>query len=333
MEVELSNATETNVGSVSPRTPATQKPEKQKTPMRATEVFGFLTERRKTILERQRSQSERIISRTNSENLSTRQHDVPPPVPPKPDAFDSSDTSMLSPAQIHTATVTKLTPIANPLSRSTDTPTLLYSQYTGPTSSARCESALSVHSIAESHSSSAATLPPSKIPRGPRPLPTAPQMLRVRMPLFVAFDTPERSAKPLGGREPPAQTDNSVPRSRIPKHSQTPSNTPVRPRHQRRASSVASNNDGPQRASAPKKTRRPERVQRDKENTPPSAPLRTIFDVRYPNLMNGEPPSPASSSELSPYTKEMMMNLRKQRMRTRDEVHQASLGRSSRRRS
>ncbi|OBZ74216.1 hypothetical protein A0H81_06136 [Grifola frondosa] len=58
---------------------------------------------------------------------------------------------------------------------------------------------------------------------------------------------------------------------------------------------------------------------------PPSTPLRSttplrprsIFDVRHPHLVRDAPSSPASSSELSPITQDIMTDLRKQRSRAR----------------
>ena len=91
------------------------------------------------------------------------------------------------------------------------------------------------------------------------------------------------------------------------------------------SSSGASHDDAENSMRMPNARRHHRKASREvknKENSPPSAglPLRTIFDVRQPNLVNGEPPSPASSSELSPIAKEMMVSLRKQRMRAREEM-------------
>ena len=48
-------------------------------------------------------------------------------------------------------------------------------------------------------------------------------------------------------------------------------------------------------------------------------------------MVKGDPPSPASSSELSPVGREMMTTLRKQRMKTREHTMRSSLKRSARR--
>lgn len=345
MEVELSGATEHDVTSPVVEEP---EPEAPKTPMRASEVFGFLTERRKSVLERQRSQLDRSYSAPA----------VPPkddqtPRRPKTSSPDTSDTSISSSAQIHTATLTKLTPILNPLSRSTDTLNLLYTTQSPlmerPTSpnipqvnTRRQVTGDSLHTVASSTSSQSS----SKIPRGPRPLPSANNTPRAERTLKSS--TKPSHTEPTMELPTPAPTP--APRSRIPKHAapQDPF-TPVRPRHHKKritsqTSSVVSNEDSENSTRIPgrhhRKSSRGE-PKNNKENTPPTAaaaavPLRTIFDMRHPNLVKGEPPSPASSSELSPIAKEMMTNLRKQRMHAREQVRstgRSSTGRSSRRRS
>jgi hypothetical protein len=335
MEVELSGATELDVTS-----PLIEDPRSDvaKTPVRAAEVFGFLTERRKSVLERQKSILDRSFTAPEVPSK-----DEPVATKPTTSSPDTSDTSMSSSAQIHTATLTKLTPVLNPLSRSTDTLNLLYTTQSPlterPTSPSVPLPNARAHLTGDSLSTVASTTSSqgtSKIPRGPRPLPSAntPRASRAHksstkhIPADVTMELPTPAPTP-------------APRSRIPKQPvpQDPF-TPVRPRHHKRrvasqTSSVASNDDGENSTRIPRrqqrKTSRGEPA--DKENSPPSVatPLRTIFDVRHPNFVKGEPPSPASSSELSPVAKEMMMNLRKQRMHTRDQVRSA--GRSSRRRS
>ncbi|KAI0704247.1 hypothetical protein BC835DRAFT_1516909 [Cytidiella melzeri] len=343
LEVELSNATENGFDSILHKEPIFQDSE-PKTPMRAAEVFGFLTERRKSVFECQRSQLDRTLSapsriRNHSDARVAQTSEIPPPVPSKTNSSpDTSDTSIItSSAQIHTATVTKLTPITNPLLRSSDTLNILYSQHaelaepsTVPEPSS---STARVNHTGDSHFSAytTSTFPPSKIPRGPRPQPSPGPQVRMNVNCQQLVSSPDIMAvtvKTIGDMQ--AQTKSSA-RTRIPKHVTA---TPVRSRQRRVAShssSVVSNHsDDTARSSAPRKNRKADRIHRDKENSPPTAvPLRTIFDVRHPNLVKGDPPSPASSTELSPYTKEMMMNLRKQRMRTRDEMRHAS--RSSRR--
>lgn len=323
MEVELSNTTDAHVNTAIPVKSVPQQSVQPKTPRRAAEVFGFVTERRKSILERQRSQSDRLsaITRSSSETTATRPSIIPPQVPSK--TSDNSDTSITLSAHIQTATVTKLTPISNPLRRSFDTP-VLYSQFTGP--SAMTESTRALHMGDSGDSQASSALPHSKIPRGPRPLPAAGQISRSASMLHPPGAVQTHGRLKIDVQETAVNKgEPSAHRSRIPKQAHAPT-TPSRSRQQRRitsrSSSVASNgnDDDVQRGPASKKTRKSDRVQRNKENSPPGVPLRTIFDMRHPNLTNGEPPSPASSSELSPYTKDMMMTLRKQRMRARDEM-------------
>ncbi|THG98266.1 hypothetical protein EW026_g3890 [Hermanssonia centrifuga] len=325
MEVEISGTSETvelelDTVSFVEATPKTVEP---KTPMRASEVFGFLTERRKSILERQKSQRALAAPPLPYVSLNPSTDNVTNTPHPNHSSPDTSDTSiMTSSAQIHTATVTKLTPVLNPLTPSTDNLNIMRSPstLTCNTSPYLPSPSTRVHLTGDSQSTVATSS--SKIPRGPRPLPATPSSSRVNV---------QNPSMPRTG-------------TRIPKHVSTGTQdpfTPVRARQQRRvvsrASSVASNDDIENqgvRLPVPKKSRKSERgaAQRDKENSPPSVPLRTIFDKRYPNLMKGEPPSPASSSELSPIAKDMMLNLRKQRMRARDEPR-LSISRSSRRNS
>ncbi|KAI1796758.1 hypothetical protein LXA43DRAFT_573195 [Ganoderma leucocontextum] len=99
------------------------------------------------------------------------------------------------------------------------------------------------------------------------------------------------------------------------------------------SSSSTAHEDAPKPAPKPprKRSTKPEHVARDKENTPsppPSLskasrgrPIQTIplmqTPVRARILGVQEPPSPASSSELSPVARNMMNDLRQQRMRAR----------------
>ncbi len=346
MEVEISGTSETvelelDTVSFVEATPKTVEP---KTPMRASEVFGFLTERRKSILERQKSQRALAAPPLPYVSLNPSTDNVTNTPHPNHSSPDTSDTSiMTSSAQIHTATVTKLTPVLNPLTPSTDNLNIMRSPstLTCNTSPYLPSPSTRVHLTGDSQSTVATSS--SKIPRGPRPLPATPSSSRVNVQNPSSTSLVSSSHK---HPQDPIEDTTPVPRTgtRIPKHVSTGTQdpfTPVRARQQRRvvsrASSVASNDDIENqgvRLPVPKKSRKSERgaAQRDKENSPPSVPLRTIFDKRYPNLMKGEPPSPASSSELSPIAKDMMLNLRKQRMRARDEPR-LSISRSSRRNS
>lgn len=295
-----------------------------KTPQRASEVFAFLTERRKSILERNRGQ---VQTEAPLPALA-----LPGLVPPAPslstyssatstpalttstttNSLNSSPTasSETSSAQIQHATLTKLTP----MSRSTDTLNILYTPSTDkglPAIPAQTPTAGQL----------------SKIPRGPRPAPIA----------GSSKHTPSASQTSLSRQD--TAEPASLP-SRIPK-SHPRSNDPYTPvhirAHRRTASRTSStvalddDDDDVKIAPAPKgngnRSRRPAEIV-DKENSPqdprprtyPKTPgvrsyshSRALFDARHPNLVNGDPPSPASSTELSPITREMMSDLRKKK--------------------
>lgn len=358
MEVNLSGATEEPELEASiaqqalPETPR-RAAEEPKTPMRAAEVFGFLTERRKSVLERQKSQ----LERSRSTPLMSFAPEVPPKdaMPTVPITYntkihsspDTSETSMHSFAQIHTATVTKVTQVLNPLSRSTDAINVLYSQHAPPydDDSAIPEVKPTVqHTGSSTTTFSSSSTAQSKIPRGPRPLPNGGLSSRPDVPYQPRVPTsPEapttRPAVPQKTRNVPASSKTTS-GSRIPKHSPTGPSTPGsgRHRHKRRVSSHSSSvmsggtDDGENSRSSKRGRKADKAERRNKENSPPSSgvPLRTIFDMRHPNLVKGEPPSPASSNDLSPMAKDMMMNLRKQRMRAREEMRPMP-GRASRR--
>lgn len=353
MEVEVNESTDRDLPSVVEESRLEEPP----TPKRAAEVFGFLPHRRKSVLERQRSQSPHSVHAP-----SVPPKDDIPPLPPLPmpkltvAVPDTSDSSMILPAQIHTATITnlKLIPVLNPLSRSTDTLNLLYTTQS-PVSSPLMERSTSpnipqvkarVHLTGDSQLTgvSGASLS-SKMLRGPRPQPSNASKAHTE-----TFAEPKLSDTHhlMHGRaicdtttELPTPAPTPAHRPRIPKASHDPHNPTARTRqHKRRitsqAPSVGSQEGGGNSTRvlhAKKQPRKGSREAKDKENTPPKAPLRTIFDKRHPNLVHGEPSSPASSSELSPLAKEMMTSLRKQRMRARDEMrHQRSISKQHNRR-
>ncbi|THH32515.1 hypothetical protein EUX98_g1657 [Antrodiella citrinella] len=294
-----------------------------KTPQRASEVFGFLTDRRKSILERKRAQAEVLAPlpalalpglEPPTRSLSTYSSATSTPAlttSTTTNSLNSSPTasSETSSAQIHHATLTKLTP----MSRSTDTLNILYTPSAGK----------GLPAIPAS-TPTAAQL--SKIPRGPRPAPVA----------TSSKHTPSASQTSL------SRLDIAEPAfipSRIPKTNPRPHDpyTPVHTRPHRRTASRTSStmvfddddDDDMKVATAPKdnRSRRPAEVV-DKENSPqdprprtyPKTPgvrsyshSRALFDARHPNLVNGDPPSPASSTELSPITREIMSDLRKKK--------------------
>lgn len=331
MEVEASETTDRELPSVIEES----RLEDPSSPKRAAEVFGFLPHRRKSVLERQRSQSAH-----SQYALSLPPKDDIPPLPPlpKPTASNpnTSDTSMSSLAQIHTATITnlKLTPVFNPLSHSTDTLNLLCTTQP-PVSSPPMERPASPNipqvqalpQLASDAQMTASTSNSSKMLRGPRPQSNNTSKTRGESPTDFRVK-PEHTIRDAA-TELPTPDPTPAYRSRVPKPSYDPC-TPMRARqHKRRVVSQSSSmggQDGDENntrvAHAKKQARKVLREDKDKENSPPAVPLRTIFDKRHPNLVNGEPPSPASSTELSPVAKEMMTSLRKQRMRTREEMRQ-----------
>ncbi|KAF7793503.1 hypothetical protein EIP86_004615 [Pleurotus ostreatoroseus] len=334
----------------------TPKAAEPKTPMRASEVFGFLTERRKTVLERQKSM--RALETTPTPlgvvDMNPRPASTTPlpPIPALNISPDTSDTSITTTsAQIHTATFTKLTPILNPLSASSDSVNILKSAPIKVVSQIPAPRTRVQHTGDSQSSAATASANGSKLPRGPRPLPLTPSASRLPSnnpsKTSLASDTHLEPAKKLvkeASRYPTTPHAPHTPSTRIPvPASSADPFTPVRTRQQRRivshTSSVASHDgDGRRGASSShprKRSRRAERAhaqdQVDKENTPPNQPARAIFDKRHPNMIKGDPPSPASSSELSPVGREMMTTLRKQRMKTREHTMRSSLKRSARR--
>ena len=323
-----------------------------KTPQRASEVFGFLTERRKSVLERNRSTA-------GAHNLTPLSALPVPGIPPSrnlsvpssarstsaltttpitaTNSFNSSpsgssDTSF---AQIHHATLTKLTP----MSRSPDNLNILFT----PSPSSTIFTPSSAHTNAAQ---------PSKIPRGPRPAPVAGSSRHSMTPSQASLYRQENPSTVSVATAVDA-TPTALP-SRIPKSSSRSAYDPYTPVHKRphrrtasRASSamtVTDDDDEENVKPAPPSKTRSRRAQQnevDKENSPESEVRRTypktpgvprshskaLLDVRHPHLVNGvEPPSPARSVDLSPVTREMMDDVRKRRQRTREQVRVASGG-------
>ncbi|KAI0369220.1 hypothetical protein BV20DRAFT_946617 [Pilatotrama ljubarskyi] len=195
-------------------------------------------------------------------------------------------------------------------------------------------------------------LPPSKIPRGPRPRPT-------KEPADFATHPARAQNKWHQAAEEPAPVSSSSHRSasRAAKR-EAFTNIPQR-QHRRvtsRSSELASDEDqnavtlpktpGASTSHARKRSIKPELLAQTfgKENTPSpprrSSPntsparggyiMQTQSQIQTPSrprtfaghlLLERDgmqvPPSPASSSELSPVAQDMMNNLRKQRMRAR----------------
>ena len=345
-----------------------------KTPQKASEVFGFLSRRNTlTVKERDLPPLPQILTPDSTGNSHSAQDDLQHSDTSLGEHLDathsantsgstqltSSDTnSHASHAQIQTATMTKLN---TAFAASTTSLNLLISQGGDSTdeipstsnegvenhTNMNHSSALALnHTTGSSLSSSnSMKVPPSKIPRGPRPRPLS-------MHRRDASETPETnppqlpsSVTPvLGDAVPTAQrrASNSYKREAL---------TNIPRRQHRRVTSRSSaledenacDNDrngallklsssGLSRLPKPdvmptrKRSAKPEqacqRLAHDKENTP-SPPRSSVVPVlglaatpvRHRVLI--EPPSPASSSELSPVGRDMMNDLRQQRMRAR----------------
>ena len=285
----------------------------------------------------------------------------------------SSDTnSTTSHAQIQTATMTKL---STAFAASTTSLNLLIntdsvkesdndlvseviSNHTGTTHATS-------HTTGSSISTSNSTkVLPSRIPRGPRPRPHS--ICKPDTPSLVDLDDAPAHIDDQPG---PSRSSDNVASKYAEVYAQPrEAFTSIPQRQHRRATSRSSARDvdaflkdataaflkGPYPTSsaepssssaaqahepapkpAHKRSTRPERVVRDKENTPSPPPslskaARRAFDshnrpsTAAPLMQTpvrarilAEPPSPASSSELSPVARNMMNGLREQRMRAR----------------
>ncbi|KAK7686266.1 hypothetical protein QCA50_010486 [Cerrena zonata] len=407
MEVELSGSTSINVDATCETSAVTeaklgQIPEfyiaaNPETPQRpATEIFGFLTERRKSIRQQKEQQRERELPAVPTPSISDSSSQLKTPMSTS-NLFSTPHTNNSSPAttnsdtssgQIHTATITKLTPVMNPLSRSTDTlnilqsytPTPGYPKYplatpssehrvrfdddtTGDrrtlTSQATGSSVPRHHtgstirsqptgSTIQTHTTgSSSSSRPSRIPKGPRPAPIASHETEIAYlgrPTTPSASTSNLDLPSENAQKPSRipKTSTGVPRSRTP----DPFSLPQYSSRQRTTSRgsiapVIFDDDEDYRTETPVPVRRsasrkPVPVL-DKENSPvssdtptaqpktPQSHARHIFDSRHPNLIHGQAPSPASSTELSSFTKDMMTNLRQQKQTAKEARRQQAL--------
>ena len=378
MEVELSGSTsigadpacETSVTTEAklshiPQLHVISEPETPQRP--ATDIFGFLTERKKSI----RQQRERdslapfptpTISDMSS-HLRTPNSNLSATTSYMNDSSPATTISDPSPAQIRTATITKLTPVMNPLSRSTNSVNLLQS-YT-PTSGYPKYPLSSIPHDTNTERQATLNLPTgsgiprrstgsssssrlSKIPKGPRPTPNPHETETSHHP---------RSTTPSGlssNLNLPLPSENTQKPSRIPKVSNGPRSSTLDPfslpqTSRRRtasrgtiASLIFADADENRRSETPAakrgSSRKPVPVP-DKENSPvftdpphtipvqktPRTHARAIFDARHPTFVNGDAPSPASSTELSPYAKDMMTSLRQQKQSTKESRRRKAL--------
>lgn len=341
-----------------------------KTPQRASEVFGFLSRRNTlTVKERDLPPLPQIItpettgdtpSIQNDSNANDNDNSLVEHLDATPSAnsshstqLTSSDTnSHASHAQIQTATMTKL---SSAFAASTTSLNLLISQdrdeapenskpactldeaHPGPTwttsSSGHAESHRTGSSLS---SSSSMKVPPSKIPRGPRPRPHPACRRDSPSPEMLQAEALRPDAS-TGMHQCTSSDENTRPSKR-----EALTHIPQRQHRRVTSRSSAHNKDSAAlKSSLPssksgshnrKRSARPEQFALGKENTPspPSAPRRADYEIEssIPMLSAGfttparhrvliQPPSPASSSELSPIAREMMNDLRQQRMRMR----------------
>ncbi|KAI0640801.1 hypothetical protein C8Q79DRAFT_1099525 [Trametes meyenii] len=203
------------------------------------------------------------------------------------------------------------------------------------------------HTGSSSSSGGNSRLPPSKIPRGPRPRPLS----TCRRDDAQARDPAALSG--LAPTQPKSQDKPSIgaPQGCFLRSSKREAFTDIPQRQHRRIASHSSDTDNKPNASLPvlkapdpplaaarKRSTKPAFPRKlGKENTPspPRVPTKApsphtshagFATPARPHTLVGhllqrddlqEPPSPASSSELSPIGQDMMQNLRQQRMRAR----------------
>ncbi|OCH96248.1 hypothetical protein OBBRIDRAFT_787323 [Obba rivulosa] len=359
LEVELSGGTDPNPSFANASSDALSLPLEPKTPQRASEVFGFLTERRKSLrLQTPRAPAISTSASTGSSTSGPSSRNTSGP--PTPDTAASTPTSFgqhseCSQAQVQVATITKLATASAVLSPfSTSTPSLhstyepeLKNNVQMKRSSRRTREglpdpyALMTNNIVSRHKD---TIPLSRIPRGPRPLTpsrTGASASSVDYQQDIcdipssAIETvyPTRSKKSTSSSlecEPPVSSqlrDSNYPPIPTRQHNRNES---------RPSASLKLSTDSEElRGGAPKsRTGRQRRSEsEDKENSreespgtghgqgrhahPPTTPVHSIFEKRFPQAASSAAPSPASSTELSPFARNMMANLRKQRSRSR----------------
>lgn len=326
------------------------------TPQRpAAEVFQFIAERRKSLRERERMQEpERLypypVSRFSSCSSECTPHHTPDRLSAAPtiQTLNSSPGGLsdTSHAQIQTATLTRLTPIENPLSRSTDTLNLLRILTPTPTSMGGPNGPRPAPGSDFPPASQALTTPRVQ-DKTTEEIERYPAFLQCQ-PNIMTTNDPYTRVRPRRQYRCPSQPDDDVfsVHSSNDHHSEVGENDTVRifvvpPKQQRKASNPQhprrSSNLADKENTAVRRNERKPRISASKVFTPPTPPnssrrprprrssnarsrAQALLEVRQPNRGNGSVPSPASSSELSPVGKDMMANLRKQRQRSRDDM-------------
>ncbi|KAH9926877.1 uncharacterized protein B0H18DRAFT_1118638 [Fomitopsis serialis] len=366
-----------------------------KTPQQANHVFGFLSERRRSVRSQTGSAygfSTITLPQLDSASTSSQPSQPTSDSSPQTPSFEESHWhTNISHAEVKTATVMKLStapaavcsqaiigakaPVSATAPSVAEAPMHKLEFLEFPELQ-RATTGSSVHSNVTRRSS---TAQPSRIPRGPRPRRSKQSLSRdlrqsqTELPLDLqrqlentvtdtqlgrtASGQSQRPGRPYGPRA--AESSKSV-----------DTFTAVVPRKHRRSTSRTSlvndqYNDveeippplppksAASRAQRSAHRKKPPRAPRDddKENsdvTPnpspalarsksaampgasvsgPSTPTRTrsVLDARYRNDL-ADVPSPASSSELSPIAKDMMDNLRKQRLRLQNVARRSGRG-------
>ncbi|EPQ56527.1 hypothetical protein GLOTRDRAFT_138234 [Gloeophyllum trabeum ATCC 11539] len=342
LEVELSQGTELNTSV------AESLDSVIKTPRPASQVFGFLTEKK-----RQRQTESRPVSA-----LSLRSTDSWP---------DADDTAIPIPVQddtqprIFPKQVTEpLEPVAFPVAF--DTPALKTAIKKEPENSIRnrvdpdeesptARKGGKAHSESHFQSQSSRQPPPSRIPRGPRP-----SAKSLPKPASGHEDTASLSTIASSSRHVNNGGDGFTPEPvrhyRAGSRKVPLNDTKAELRPQRTGStstSTATSSSRGYRQPAPR-TKSCFALVVEKENSPP--PATPPKDLRYaasrsrPAYMGGlpvtpvrhhsllrvaggeDPPSPASSSELSPVARQMMTSVREKRMRARERERERGKSRS-----
>lgn len=367
MVVEVSEAS--NRGHEVPSQPTQTDPS---TPKTASEVFGFIPERRKSLRERARGSTPiptLLVSRMSTCSTSSEDRVIPS----TPDRLsvalttysnsspgNVSDTSY---AQIHTATITKLTPVLNPLAtRSTDTLNIL--RALTPTPASREWGSLSGRGTRGPRTSSASfnendsgeterypkfvsgwsesstnntnnDVFTRSRPRQQRRTASQTSKAASIRPNPDDFDLNDTENIPPPSSARNRRTSNRSRRSEKENNRKPKPPTPMK-KSSRRPSNrppTTSSSNIP-KALAPVKSLTPAKHLKSPQSQIPRhqqrsasdgsySHSRTLVEVRHATNGNGENPSPASSSELSPVGKDMMATLRKQRSRVRDEMNGA----------
>ncbi|KAI0732204.1 hypothetical protein C8Q72DRAFT_169054 [Fomitopsis betulina] len=356
--------------------PFEDRPVAPKTPQHANQVFGFLSERRRSV--RSRAESAFGLSTATLPQLDTASSSSRPSQPaseagPPTPSFEEShwQTSVLH-ADIKTATLMKLSTAPAAICRQSTIASAPPSQteFLGFPELQRARTGSSAHS-ALTHRSSIAQ--PSRIPRGPRARrskqsldrdfrrsqPDLPLDLQMQLHPDGVQDHAtgssapgRRPSRPSGPRAeessksidalatgPPRTYRRSTSRASIEAEAEERA-PPVPPKpvssrhqrgaHKRRSPRARPDEDKENSDISPQPSPALARSKSAALGGPSGGPVtptraRSVFNTRHrPDLAHQ--PSPTSSSELSPLAKDMMANLRKQRLRVQHAARKSGRG-------